>query len=332
MLALRPAALAIVALLALPAAASAAGTWNPESYLAVGLQEASGPSIAVAADGGAVAGWQQNQPRVRERRRGPDRAGARDRAVRHRRDAPGGRLGARARSRATCAMTTAVNSSGKAVVAWVQAGVRRAASACRPPCVPPAPRASARCRRSRRRARTRPCPLSRSNDAGAAVLVWRRHDSASESWEVQGAVAERRRHDSSPRSRRRTSPTSRTTTSTTRSPRRCSVAIAPSGGAVVVWESTGEHRGRPRRGGRAWAAAGVHDLGAGTHFADVAAGADGSFALTWVTGSGGTGADAWLARATTGGFGIAVPVGSHRRRRSSPRASRSTARATRSWR
>jgi hypothetical protein len=302
-----------VALTAAPGA-QAAGTWNPESYLASPLREATGPSVAVAATGAAVAGWQAEQGTpistvdafLATRAAGgtgPFAMGGTRQEV----DTT------KAHTEGDMAVTTAVNPSGKAVVAWVQAtftgnfrvqAVVRAAGASS---FGPVQTLTAE-------GEDAGVPAVAINAAGAAVLVWRRHETATESWQVQGAEL--------------------TNSGTTFTPLNgggnisdepdddfdppiappLRVAIAPSGAAVVTWDSTSAGFGivaRWARRGPGDAAFGtVHALDTTTHSPDVAAGDDGTFALTWVTGIGGTGATLSLARATTGNFGTAIPVGS----------------------
>ncbi len=305
-------AAACVALTA-PPGAQAAGTWNPESYLASPLREATGPSVAVTSTGAAVAGWQAEQGTpistvdafLATRPAGSTSPFA----------TGGTRLEVnttKAHSEGDMAVTTAVNPSGKAVVAWVQAtfagnfrvqAVVRAAGAST---FGPVQTLTAE-------GEDAGVPAVAINASGAAVLVWRRHESATESWQVQGAaltdsgtsfsalngggnISSEPDDDFDPP----VAPPLR-------------VAIAPSGASVVTWDSTSAGLTRVAR----WARRGpgdaafgmVHDLAGVTLFPDVAAGDDGSFALTWVTGTGGTGSTLSLARATTGDFGTAIPVG-----------------------
>jgi hypothetical protein len=294
-----------------PAAAGAAGTWNAESYLASPLREATGPSIAVTTNGAAVAGWQANQGEF-----GSVDVFLTSRASGTAPFATGGTQqhvdSAKAHGEGDMGVVTAVNPSGKAVVAWVQAtytgnfrvqAVVRAAGAST---FGPVQTLTAE-------GEDAAVPAVAMNAAGATVLVWRRHETATESWQVQGAALS----------------DADTTFSTLNgggnisdepddnsdffvSPVR--VAIAPSGAAVVTWDSTDvshlqDARWARRAPGEA-AFAAPHSLGAVTMAPDVAAGDGGGFALTWVTGSGGTGATVSLARASTGDFGAATPVAS----------------------
>jgi hypothetical protein len=301
--------LLLAGIAAAPATAGAAGTWNPESYLASPLREASGPSIAVATNGGAVAGWQAAQGQfnsvdafltARASGTAPFATGGTQQHV----------DSAKAHGEGDMGVVTAVNPSGKAIVAWVQAtytgnfrvqAVVRAAGAS---AFGPVQTLTAE-------GEDAAVPAVTMNAAGSAVLVWRRHETATESWQVQGAML--------------------TDAGTTFgaldgggnisdepddnsdffvSPVR--VAIAPSGAAVVTWDSTDvshvEDARWARRGPGESAFAAPHDLGAVTHAPDVAAGDGGGFALTWIAGSGGTGATVSLARASTGDFGAATPV------------------------
>ena len=172
---------------AAPATAGAAGTWKPESYLASPLREATGPSIAVATNGGAVAGWQANQGDfgsvdvfLTARAAGttaPFATGGTQQHV----------DSAKAHGEGDMGVVTAVNPSGKAVVAWVQAtytgnfrvqAVVRAAGASTFGAV----------QTLTAEGEDAAVPAVAMNAAGAAVLVWRRHETATESWQVQGAA------------------------------------------------------------------------------------------------------------------------------------------------
>jgi hypothetical protein len=307
--ALRPATVLLLLATAVPAAAGATGTWNPESYLASPLREATGPSIAVTTNGAAVAGWQASQGEF-----GSVDAFLTTRAPGTAPFATGGTQqhvdSAKAHGEGDMGVVTAVNPSGKAVVAWVQATytgnfrvqtVVRAAGAST---FGPVQTLTAE-------GEDAAVPAVAMNASGSAVLVWRRHEAATESWQVQGAALS----------------DAGTTFSTLDgggnisnepddnsdffvSPLR--VAIAPSGAAVVTWDSTDvshlqDARWARRAPGEA-AFAAPHDLGTVTLAPDIAAGDGGGFALTWITGSGGTGATVSLARASTGDFGAATPV------------------------
>jgi hypothetical protein len=308
--ALRPATvlLLVVGATAVPATAGAAGTWNPESYLASPLREATGPSIAVTTNGAAVAGWQANQGDfgsvdVFLTARAPGTAPFATGGTQQHVDSP------KAHGEGDMGVVTAVNASGKAIVAWVQAtytgnfrvqAVVRAAGATTFGAV----------QTLTAEGEDAAVPAVAMNAAGAAVLVWRRHEAATQSWQVQGAALS----------------DAGTTFSALNGggnissepddgffvPPPVRVAIAPSGASVVTWESEGASHVAVARWARLGpgeaAFAAPHDLGAVTLAPDVAAGDGGGFALTWVTGSGGTGATVSLARASTGDFGAATPV------------------------
>jgi hypothetical protein len=299
--------LLLVALGGVPATADAAGTWGTESYLASPLREATGPSLAVTTTGGAVAGWQAQQGQfadvdaflaTRASGTAPLPTGGTQQHV----------ASAKAHAEGDMGVVTAIAPSGKAVVAWVQAtytgnflvqATVRAAGATTFGAV----------QTLTAEGQDAGVPAVAMNASGATVLVWRRHEDASESWQVQGAML--------------------TDAGTTFTPLNAGgnisdepldgsdffappvhVAIAPSGAAVVTWDSTSSTavstaRWAQRDPGASFGT--VHDLGAVTLAPDVAAG-DSGFALTWATGSGGTGATVSLARATTGSFGAATPV------------------------
>jgi hypothetical protein len=292
-----------------PATTSAAGTWNPESYLASPLREATGPSIAVTTTGAAVAGWQAQQGAFADvdaflTARAPGTApfvtGGTQQHVES----------AKAHGEGNMGVVTAVNPSGKAIVAWVQAtytgnyrvqAVVRAAGAS----------AFGAVQTLTAEGEDAAVPAVAMNAAGAAVLVWRRHETTTESWQVQGAtLSDAATTFSALNGGGNISSEPDDNSDFFVSPVR--VAIAPSGAAVVAWDSTDvshlqDARWARRAPGEAVFAA-PHDLGAVTHAPDVAAGDGGGFALTWVTGSGGTGATISLARASTGDFGAATPV------------------------
>jgi hypothetical protein len=207
-------------------------------------------------------------------------------------------------------VVTAVNPAGKAIVAWVQAtytgnyrvqAVVRAAGASTFGAV----------QTLTAEGEDAAVPAVAMNAAGAAVLVWRRHETATESWQVQGAaLSDAGTTFSALNGGGNISDEPDDNSDFFVSPVR--VAIAPSGAAVVTWDSTDvshlqDARWARRAPGES-AFAAPHDLGAVTHAADVAAGDGGGFALTWITGSGGTGATVSLARASTGDFGAATPV------------------------
>ena len=186
--ALRPATvvLLVVGAAVTPAAAGAVGTWNPESYLASPLREATGPSIAVATNGGAVAGWQAEQGdfanvdaflTARASGTAPFVTGGTQQHV----------DSAKAHGEGDMGVVTAVNPSGKAIVAWVQAtytgnfrvqAVVRAAGAS----------AFGAVQTLTAEGEDAAVPAVAMNAAGAAVLVWRRHETATESWQVQGTT------------------------------------------------------------------------------------------------------------------------------------------------
>ena len=282
-------------------------------------------------NGGAVAGWQAAQGQfssvdavltARASGTAPFATGGTQQGV----------DSAKAHAEGDMGVATAVSPSGKAIVAWVQAtytgnfrvqAVVRAAGAS----------AFGAVQTLTAEGEDAAVPAVAMNAAGAAVLVWRRHEAATESWQVQGAAL--------------------SDTGTTFSalngagsissepddgfdapwapPLR--VAIAPSGASVVTWDSMSASHALvarwARRGPGDGAFAAPHDLGAVTHAADVAAGDGGGFALTWITGSGGTGGTVSLARASTGDFGAATPS-PRPQARSSTRARASTRPATRS--
>jgi hypothetical protein len=205
---------------------------------------------------------------------------------------------------------TAANASGKAVVAWVQAtytgnfrvqAVVRAAGAATFGAV----------QTLTAEGEDAAVPAVAMNAAGAAALVWRRYETATQSWEVQGAtLGDAGTTFSALNGGGDISSEPDDGSAFFASPAR--VAIAPSGAAVVTWDSEGASHVDvarwARRGPGDGAFAAPHSLGAVTLAPDVAAGDGGGFALTWVTGSGGTGATVSLARATTGDFGAATPV------------------------
>ncbi len=315
--ALRPAivllAAFVVALTGAPGIAKAAGTWNADSPLSSPGREATGPSIAVTTTGAAVAGWQGRQEGV---------PGDVD-AFLHTRGAGTGPFAiggtpmlvdsARAHTEDDMGFATAVNPSGKAVVAWVQAtytGSFRVQAVVRPSASSP----WGNVQTLTVEGEDAGVPALAMNASGATVLVWRRHETATESWQVQGAALSDSGTSFTPlNGGGNISSEPNDAFDPPESPP-LRVAIAPSGAAVVTWDSTTAALApvaRWARRGPGGAAFGeVHDLGAITLHPDVAASDDGSFALTWVTGTGGVGADAWLARATTGDFGTATPVGS----------------------
>ena len=154
-------------------------------------------------------------------------------------------------------------------------------------------------------------PAVAMNAAGAAVLVWRRYETATQSWEVQGAaLSDAGTTFSALNGGGDISSEPDDGSAFFASPAR--VAIAPSGAAVVAWDSEGASHVDiarwARRGPGDGAFGAPHGLGAVTLAPDVAAGDGGGFALTWATGSGGTGATVSLARASTGDFGAATPI------------------------
>jgi hypothetical protein len=292
--------------------ATAAGTWNADSPLSSPLREATGPSVAVTTTGAAVAGWQAQQGdfghvdaflHTRAPGTGPFAMGGTRLMV----DSPN------AHTEGDMGIVTAVNPSGKAVVAWVraafnanfrvQAVVRPAGSSTWGPV-----------QTLTAEGEDAGAPALAMNASGATVLVWRRHETATGKWHVQGAALTdagvnftalngggnifSEPNDGFP--------------DLLAPPVR--VAIAPSGASVVAWDSkdaSSTYIARwARRGPNDSAFGTMHPLGAITRFPDVAASDDGSFALTWVTGTGGTGSTASLARATTSDFGTATPVGS----------------------
>jgi hypothetical protein len=290
----------------MPAAASAVGTWNPQSYLASPLREATGPSVAVATTGAAVAGWQAQQGSfadvdafVAARASGtaPFATGGTRQGVESSKAHYEGDMG----------MTTAVNAAGKAVVAWVQAtytGNFRVQAVVRPAgstTFGPVQTLTAE-------GADAALPAVAINAAGAAVLVWRRYDSATNAWPVQGAMLTAAGTTFTAMNAGGNVATE--ATDALKAPVR--VAVAPSGAAVVAWDSTSAlHTELARwalRGPGETAFSAAHDLGAITREPDVAAGDDGSFALTWITGSGGGGATVSLARASTGDFGAPTTV------------------------
>jgi len=295
------------------APALAAGAWNKETYLAEGFHEATGPSVAVAPNGAAVAGWQAQfdgglgNVDAFLTARAPSTAAFATGGTRQHVDS------AKAHDEGDMHATTAVNSAGKAVVAWrqatfngdfrIQAAVRAAGAST-----------FGAVQTLTDEGEDASVPTVAMNASGATVLVWRRHETATKSWQVQGAAL-----------------TDAGTTFTALdgggnisdepddgtddflSPE-VRVAIAPSGAAVVAWQSrltVSLGQTRWARKGAAEAAFGtVHNLATGTWAPDVAAGAGDDFALTWITGSGGSSATVSLARATTGDFGEATPVAS----------------------
>jgi hypothetical protein len=297
----------LLALGTLPGAAHAAGSWNPETPLADPLNEASGPSIAIAPSGAGVAGWQANRPEqfhnvdayLTSRAAGTDpfaRGGTAQ-----------GVASAHAHDPADMGMTTAVDASGKAVVAWVQADFNkpfRVMAAVRPA----GAAAFGPVQKLTAEDEDATFPAVAINAAGAAVLVWSRHDSAGDTWQVEGAALSDAGTQFVPLGPISDEPDD------TLFANPVHVAIAPSGAAVVTWEGEGANRTPVAR----WASAGAggpgfgdpHDLGSITRAPDVAAGADSSFALTWITGTGGSGATASLARGDGGSFGAAMPVAS----------------------
>lgn len=298
---------------AIAAPALAAGAWNKEAYLAEGFHEATGPSVAVAPNGAAVAGWQAQYDGGLSNvdafltARAPGTAPFATGGTRQHVDS------AKAHDEGGMHMTSAVNAAGKAVVAWRQAtfngdfriqAVVRAAGASSFGAV----------QTLTEEGEDASVPTVAMNASGAAVLVWRRHATATESWQVQGAsLSAAGTTFSALNGGGNISSDPDDDSDDVLSPE-VRVAIAPSGAAVVAWQDrTTVSLGKTHwsRKGPADSAFGtVHDLATGTWQSDVAAGAGGDFALTWITGSGGTGSTLSLARATTGDFGSATPVAS----------------------
>lgn len=289
----------------------AAGAWQPESPLASPLREATGPGLAVASTGAAVAGWQGNLPDVfgnvdayvasRSTGAGPIPMGGLPQGVASPKSHTAGDMG----------VTAAVSPSGKAVVAWVQAtytGSFRVQAVVRPAGMAdfgPVQTLTAE-------GADATTPAVAMNAAGQAVLAWRRHDTATSSWPVQAAALDVAGVTFTALNAGGNVASEPADTDAYRGA--VHVAVAPDGSSVVAWDAytTGAVPVArwAWRSPAALAFNAAHDIGAGTRATDVAAGAGNTFALSWVTGSGGTGATVSVARLSSDATGSPLSVGS----------------------